>query len=1096
MGKIRISTTIVLLVYIINHGIQNVKANQCAADADCVPDVQCQVTTWECTPVDPLLITPVPGQSKSCCEYLDTCDDEEPVSGWVWSRETVREYMGKSHRNHWIDMYVAQGNDTYIVSQYAGSWSTFTENCTDPCDIQTDQMPTEIYVLEPIRECCAGSRIWPEWYQIALATKDPELNISALTLDAPEERSCLCDVSSICDMETSTCRYTTDFDVGEESNSTLPASVKRYRCTGPLGIECGWGTINTSSIFASGYDVDTARFNVWIDVDSVEGGWAPSLDDVANWITIDFEGEEMWVAGIITQGLALNIEKRVDSFIVEYENASGDIYIVGDANSVFYAGARYHTEVINYFPVPVRAVAITIHIMTPCDAGYIGMRFELLGCGVCYNNTMCGSGGFCLPEGICNYDGLILDTKNYYAGLDLLEVLNGTDAEKKAYDTIVGYLGPLENLTTIVFENVTLNVAKAAILALTNISAEGNRTGGETGALAIQKIETLSVVLGNEECVAFEDLDTPEKIEEAEEIVADVVGLVNLLFASSDGWDLKASIDMGDYDPYTEIGGLSAEAGGSESSTVAPGDRDPLVDVENSITKAEQVELSKAKTATNIIQGVSNMASTVASQKEEEDEPLSIKEDTVEIYAAVEDSTGLEEEGYEYETEENLGAAVSADSDNFNFDGYNGSAKVVISVVVIDTTALRTERKDVPDKIKLGLNQDIGRIASNMISFEMNVNGEPVSTPIKFSLAHEEAASNSKGKAIEEARCCFHDESEKDDFVWSAKGLTAEDKRAKETDCASTHTTTFAVLMYLADIEEVSSYHLDIQNVLTKVCSGLSIFALAAALAILIYLRSSLMSERITIHMTLMSTTLLATLVFMLGADKAENTVLCKVITMILHFLYTAIFSWMLVEGVHLYRQIIMVFDTEKSRIWIYFVLGWGVPIVIVVVAAAVEWDKYGTGGFCFLQFKDHTLWAFIGPIIPVILINLVVLVRVAKVVVMAAKLHDTGDGATDTVNRVKAGLRSSALLLPILGVTWVVGFVQHLAIALAYIFVILNSLQVRGAIQQRIKKARDSSLGGNSTNSTQDSEKQRTSSAIKGRQNKVVPECAIQDVD
>ena len=33
------------------------------------------------------------------------------------------------------------------------------------------------------------------------------------------------------------------------------------------------------SIFALGYDVETSRFNVWVETDSVEGGWAPNLND-------------------------------------------------------------------------------------------------------------------------------------------------------------------------------------------------------------------------------------------------------------------------------------------------------------------------------------------------------------------------------------------------------------------------------------------------------------------------------------------------------------------------------------------------------------------------------------------------------------------------------------------------------------------------------------------------------------------------------------------------------------------------------------------------------------------------------------------------
>ena len=40
------------------------------------------------------------------------------------------------------------------------------------------------------------------------------------------------------------------------------------------------------SIFASGYDVETSRFNVWVETDSVEGGWAPNLNDEEKWIKV------------------------------------------------------------------------------------------------------------------------------------------------------------------------------------------------------------------------------------------------------------------------------------------------------------------------------------------------------------------------------------------------------------------------------------------------------------------------------------------------------------------------------------------------------------------------------------------------------------------------------------------------------------------------------------------------------------------------------------------------------------------------------------------------------------------------------------------
>ena len=64
------------------------------------------------------------------------------------------------------------------------------------------------------------------------------------------------------------------------------ATVEKRRCNDIQGVERGLGTINASSIFASGYDVETARFNVWIETDSVEGGWAPNLNDEEKWIKV------------------------------------------------------------------------------------------------------------------------------------------------------------------------------------------------------------------------------------------------------------------------------------------------------------------------------------------------------------------------------------------------------------------------------------------------------------------------------------------------------------------------------------------------------------------------------------------------------------------------------------------------------------------------------------------------------------------------------------------------------------------------------------------------------------------------------------------
>ena len=78
----------------------------------------------------------------------------------------------------WLSTYIDQAF-LFLQSNFAGSWHTVHANCSSHnCDNEADMIPTEIFVLEPVSQCANGSQMWPEWYQIALATKDEALNIS------------------------------------------------------------------------------------------------------------------------------------------------------------------------------------------------------------------------------------------------------------------------------------------------------------------------------------------------------------------------------------------------------------------------------------------------------------------------------------------------------------------------------------------------------------------------------------------------------------------------------------------------------------------------------------------------------------------------------------------------------------------------------------------------------------------------------------------------------------------------------------------------------------------------------------------------------
>lgn len=51
---------------------------------------------------------------------------------------------------------------------------------------------------------------------------------------------------------------------------------------------------------------------------------------------------------------------------------------------------------------------------------------------------------------------------------------------------------------------------------------------------------------------------------------------------------------------------------------------------------------------------------------------------------------------------------------------------------------------------------------------------------------------------------------------------------------------------------------------------------------------------------------------------------ICSIVALLLHYFYSAVFVWMLVEGLLLYSKVVQVFGSEKSRITYYYAFGWG----------------------------------------------------------------------------------------------------------------------------------------------------------------------------
>jgi len=68
--------------------------------------------------------------------------------------------------------------------------------------------------------------------------------------------------------------------------------------------------------------------------------------------------------------------------------------------------------------------------------------------------------------------------------------------------------------------------------------------------------------------------------------------------------------------------------------------------------------------------------------------------------------------------------------------------------------------------------------------------------------------------------------------------------------------------------------------------------------------------------------------------------------------------------------MLIEVFEAEQPRIKWYYLFGYGVPLIIVVVSGLVDPLSYGTDRYCWLRADNFFILSFVGPVILVILVS------------------------------------------------------------------------------------------------------------------------------
>ncbi|XP_061087666.1 adhesion G protein-coupled receptor E2-like isoform X1 [Conger conger] len=270
--------------------------------------------------------------------------------------------------------------------------------------------------------------------------------------------------------------------------------------------------------------------------------------------------------------------------------------------------------------------------------------------------------------------------------------------------------------------------------------------------------------------------------------------------------------------------------------------------------------------------------------------------------------------------------------------------------------------------------------------------------------------------------------------MWSTQGCRRVKSSATHTTCSCTHLSSFAVLMSLYDMKDTFQLQL-----ITWVGLSLSLVCLLLCIATFCFCRS-IQGTRNTIHLHLCICLFIADLIFLAGISRTENRVGCGIVAGLLHYFFLAAFCWMFLEGVQLYRMVVLVFNTTLRPL-IMVAVGYGVPAVIVTISALANAHGYGTDRHCWLNLENGFIWSFFGPVCIIIITNaFFFIITVWK---LAQKFSSLNPDMTN-LRKIKAFTVTAIAQLCVLGSMWIFGCFQFEGSSLvaSYLFTIFNSLQ------------------------------------------------------
>ncbi|XP_071042770.1 adhesion G protein-coupled receptor L2 isoform X1 [Parasteatoda tepidariorum] len=337
-------------------------------------------------------------------------------------------------------------------------------------------------------------------------------------------------------------------------------------------------------------------------------------------------------------------------------------------------------------------------------------------------------------------------------------------------------------------------------------------------------------------------------------------------------------------------------------------------------------------------------------------------------------------------------------------------------------------------------------VSSSIVGVSVGGNGSyffPEGQVIKVKIYHDPRPENAR------PLCVFLNYTNKDRNsrygIWDISGCDVDNgtNDPNFTICVCNHMTNFAVLMDFTN-HEYSEEEESALKCLSLICLGLSTVALV--LTIIVYgTIKSLHNRRNTITLNLAICLLAICILVQTGLKRTNKrqTVACMVVSALLQYFVLSSFFWMLLEGVLLYKMVILVFETRRTRPIILYAIAYGIPFVIVPLSSVTHPDLLIRDDNCWISHEKGMIWSVLGPILLVIVVNLIIFCLTLHATTKLQKIKQQSESLEEKKKNLLKRCKGMFSLMVLLGFTWITGFLKVPdAVVSDYLFVILSGLQ------------------------------------------------------